>query len=58
MIEKWHKHIDTGGHGSALLTYLSKAFGCIDHQLLVTKLNAYSIDTNSLYFLASYLEQM
>ena len=33
------------------------AFDCIDHQLLIAKLNAYGVDTNSLYFLASYLEK-
>ena len=33
------------------------AFDCIDHQLLIAKLNAYGVDTNSLYILASYLEK-
>ena len=58
MIEKWRTNLDTGGHGNALLTDLSKPSGCIDHQLLIAKLNAYGIDTNLLYFLASYLEKM
>ena len=56
-IEKWQKYIDTDGHGSALPADLSKAFDCIDHQLLIAKLNAYGVDTNSLYFLVSYLEK-
>ena len=57
MIEKWGTYVDIGGHGNPLLTDLSKAFYCIDYQLLIAKLNAYGVDTNSLYFLASYLEK-
>ena len=41
---------------SAVLTDLSKYFACIDHQLLIIKLNVYGVDTNLLYLLASDLE--
>ena len=57
MTEKWHEYLDTSGRGSALLTDLSKAFDCINHRLVIAKLNAYGVDTNSLYFLASSLEK-
>ena len=57
MIEKWRTYHDAGGHGSALFTDLFKVCDCIDHQLLIAKLNAYGVDMNSLYFLASYLEK-
>ena len=54
MIEQSWKYLDNGHHSSALLTDLSKTSDCIDNQLLIAKLNTYGVDTNSLYFLASY----
>ena len=57
MIEKWRTYLDIGGHVSALLTDLSIAFDFIDHQLLIAKQNSYGVDTNLLYFLASYLRK-
>ena len=57
MIEKWSIYLDTVDYGRAHFTDLSKAFDCIDQQLLIAKLNAYGVDTNLLYFLASYLEK-
>ena len=35
MIEKWRRSVDAGGQVGALLTDLSKAFDCIDHELLI-----------------------
>ena len=55
MIEKWRKSLDSGGQADAVLTDLSKAFGCIDHELLIAKLNAYGFDNSSLTFIYSYL---
>ena len=38
LIEKWRKFLDIGGHAGVLLTNPSKAFDCVDHQLLTSKL--------------------
>ena len=56
MTEKWRRSVDGGGKADALLIDLSKAFDCIDHELLIAKLYAYGFDKNSLYFINSYLK--
>ena len=48
MIEKWRKTLDKGGEIGAVLTDLSKAFDCIDHILLIAKLDAYGFEQNPL----------
>ena len=55
MVEKWRKTLDGGGETGAVLTDLSKAFDCIDHNLLIAKLNAYGFDKQSINFIYSYL---
>ena len=55
MVEKWRKTLDGGGETGAFLTDLSKAFDCIDHNLLIAKLNAYGFDKQSINFIYSYL---
>ena len=52
---KWRQPLDSGGQPAVVLTDLSKAFDCIDHELLITKLNAYGFDNSSLSLIYSYL---
>ena len=39
----------------ALIADLSKAFYCVDHELLIAKLNAYSFSVNALKLVHNYL---
>ena len=55
MVEKWHKTLDEGDETGAVLTYLSKAFDCINHNLHTAKLNAYGFEKKSLEFIHSFL---
>ena len=48
LIEKWCRSLDSGGHAGALLIGVSKAFNCIDRDLLIAKLKAYGLGTASL----------
>ena len=41
MLEKWKRSVDNSKMFGALLTNLSKAVDCLDHELLIAKLNAY-----------------
>ena len=54
MAEKWSKTLDEGGETGTVLTNLSKVFDCIDHNLLIAKLNAYGFEKRSLEFIHSY----
>ena len=54
-VETCKKSIDSGGVAGAVLTDLSKAFGCLNHELLIAKLNAYGFSRSALLFIHSYL---
>ena len=49
--------MDKGGVAGALLTDLSKAFDCLNHGLLIAKLNAYGFSTSVLRLTHSYLNE-
>ena len=55
MIDRWQKAMDNDNFAGALLTDLSKAFDCLNHELLIAKLEAYGFDKSSLDYTYSYL---
>ena len=57
MIEAWKKALDEQNYSGAILTDLSKAFDCFNHDLLLVKLKAYGFDNHSLKFIQSYLRE-
>ena len=56
MIDKWKKSVDNNKVFGALLTDLSKAFDCINHDLLLAKLNAYGLSFPALKMIQDYLQ--
>ena len=55
MIEKWKESVDKGKAFAALLIYLSKAFDCLPHDLIIAKLNAYGFSLSAARLMQSYL---
>ena len=55
MLEKWKRSVDGDKVFDALLTDLSKAFDCLDHELLIAKLNAYGFSLPALELINNYL---
>ena len=56
LLEKWRITLDKRGYGGAVLMDLSKAFDCLNHDLLIAKLNAYGFSKDSLTLIRSYLK--
>ena len=56
MLEVWKKALDGKGAAGAILTDLSKAFDCLNHDLLIAKLEAYGFDNSALLFVKDYLK--
>ena len=54
-LEKWKTAVDKGKVYEALLPDLSKAFDCLNHELLIAKLNAYVFTLPALKLVHSYL---
>ena len=55
-VRSMEKAIDGKGTAGAILTDLSKAFDCLNHDLLIAKLEAYGFDNSALLFVKDYLK--
>ena len=55
MFEKRKKNLDQGGECGALFVDLSEAFDCLQHDLLLAKINAYGFNYKSLKLVWSFL---
>ena len=56
LLEKWKYALDEKQFTGAVLMDLSKAFDCLNHDLLVAKLHAYGFSKSSLKLIMSYLK--
>ena len=57
MLEIWRKALDDKNSAGGILTDLSKAFDCLNHNLLIAKLKAYGFGINALKFVYNYLKE-
>ena len=57
MVELWRKALDNKHSAGAVLTDLSKAFDCLNHNLLIAKLEAYGFHMSALRFVYNYLKE-
>ena len=55
MIEYWIKCLDKRGYAGGVLMDLSKAFDCMNHELLLAKLSVYGFKKESIKIIHSYL---
>ena len=56
MVKKWEENLDNNFIIGAVLTDLSKTFDYIPHDLLIAKLSVYSLNSDSLCHIYSYLK--
>ena len=57
LLQKWQQSLDNKDVLGTVLIDLSKAYDCIQHDLLLAKLEAYGFSKRALIFLKSYLER-
>ncbi len=57
LINSWKYALDDHNFVGTVLMDLSKAFDCIPHDLLITKMSAYSLGNKACEFKTSYLSE-
>ena len=55
LLEKWKRTVDSGQMFDALLTDRSKIFDCLDHEILIAKLDTYGFSLPALKLVHDYL---
>ena len=55
MLERWKEALDSKFVAGGILTDLSKAFDCLNHELLIAKLEAYGFGIKACKFILDYL---
>ena len=55
MLHNWQREIDQGKRVGVVLMDLSKAFDCINHDLLIAKMHSYGFSKQSLRLIKDYL---
>ena len=57
MLEEWKENLDNNFIVGTVLTDLSKDFDCITHDLLIAKLSAYGLNSDSLCYIYYFLKK-
>ena len=55
LLEDWKQALDKNHYVAAILMDLSKAFDCLPHDILLSKLSAYGLSSKSVSLLGNYL---
>ena len=55
LLEKWRRTLDKRGFSGTILMDLSKAFDCLNHELLIAKLHAYGFSKKTVTLIRNYL---
>ena len=55
LLEKWKVTLDENGYAEAVLMDLSKAFDCMNHDLLIAKMYAYGFSKGAVTMIRNYL---